>query len=72
MKAANRERPERGLQPLQNWHPYQLRHSAATRIRKEFGIEAVRVLLGHTSATMSEEYAEADLAKARDVMSKAG
>ena len=72
LKAANRERPERGLQPLPDWHPYQLRHAAATRIREEFGIEMVRCLLGHSSATMSEVYAEVDLKKARTVMERAG
>ncbi|HSQ58640.1 MAG TPA: tyrosine-type recombinase/integrase, partial [Gemmata sp.] len=28
------------------WHPYQLRHSYATRVRKEHGLEAAQVLLG--------------------------
>ena len=28
------------------WHPHQLSHSAATRIRKEFGLDASRVILG--------------------------
>ena len=72
VKAANRERPEQGLEPLPDWTPYQLRHSAATRIKRQFGIEMVRCLLGHSSATMSEEYAEDDLAKARSVMAEAG
>ena len=30
-----------------SWHPHQLRHSAATEIRKRFGLEASRVILGH-------------------------
>ena len=72
VKAANKERPAQGLQPMPNWHPYQIRHSAATRIRKDHGIEMVRVLLGHSSATMAEHYAEADLVKARAVMEQAG
>ena len=28
------------------WHPSQLRHSAATEIRKQFGLEAAQVALG--------------------------
>ena len=54
------------------WTPYQLRHAAATRVRQEFGIDMVRSLLGHASATMSEHYAEIDLAKARIVMERMG
>ena len=72
VKAANRLRPEEGLPPLPNWTPYQLRHAAATRLRKQFGLEMVRCLLGHSSATMSEVYAEVDLEKARRVMEQAG
>lgn len=72
VKAANRARAEGGLMPIPNWTPYQLRHAAATRIKRDHGLEAVRVLLGHSSATMAEHYAEDDLAKARDVMAQAG
>ncbi len=54
------------------WHPNQLRHNAATRLRKEFGIEAARVVLGHASAAVTEVYAELDLMKAADVMAKIG
>ena len=57
---------------LAMWHPYQLRHSAATRIRREHGIEAARVLLGHSSATMTEVYAEADMLAAAKVVELAG
>jgi integrase len=42
----------------------QLRHTAGTRFRAEFGLETARVLLGHASAATSEIYAEADRAKA--------
>lgn len=54
------------------WHPHQLRHNAATRLRKEFGIEAARVVLGHSSAAVTEIYAEVDKAKAADVMRRIG
>ena len=52
--------------------PHQLRHSAATRIRKEFGLDAAQVVLGHASITMSELYAMADEAKAIEVVKKIG
>ncbi|MEM7201216.1 MAG: hypothetical protein AAF628_13165 [Planctomycetota bacterium] len=35
MKAANRERPERGLQPLPDWTPYQLRTFPAERKKSQ-------------------------------------
>jgi len=54
------------------WHPNQLRHTAATRLRKEFGIEAARVILGHSSATITEVYAELDHAKAASIMESVG
>lgn len=55
-----------------SWHPHQLRHNAATRLRKEFGIEAARVVLGHRSAGVTEIYAEIDHLRAADVMARVG
>lgn len=54
------------------WSPNQLRHTAATRIRREFGLEMARVVLGHSSAVTTEIYAEIDLGKAAAVMAKFG
>ena len=54
------------------WHPHQLRHSAATNLRKEFGIEVARVILGHSSPAVTEMYAEADREKAIAVMARVG
>jgi len=54
------------------WSPNRLRHNAATRLRKEFGIEAARVILGHSSESTTEIYAEIDNKKAADIMSKIG
>lgn len=54
------------------WHPHQLRHTAATELRKEFGLEAARVILGHRSAAITEVYAEIDHARAVDAMLQAG
>jgi integrase len=54
------------------WAPNRLRHNFATRARREFGIEAARVTLGHSSAVTSEIYAERDLEAARAVVAKIG
>ena len=54
------------------WHPHQLRHNAATHLRKEYGIEAARVVLGHRSALVTEIYAEIDRTKAAEVMERVG
>lgn len=42
--------------------PNQLRHSAATQIRREFGLEGSQVILGHSQMNTTEIYAEKDLA----------
>ena len=54
------------------WHPNQLRHTAATRIRAAYGIELARIILGHSSVTTSEIYAEIDREKAKEIMGKIG
>lgn len=58
------------LVPL--WHTHQLRHSAATRLRQLHGLESARVVLGHSSARVTDVYAEIDRAKARAIMEQAG
>ena len=58
--------------PPQHWHPHQLRHNAATWLRKEFGIEIARIILGHKSPAITEVYAELDAAKAHEVIGKVG
>jgi integrase len=52
--------------------PNQLRHSLATRLRREFGLEATAAVLGHTDVTTSQVYAEKDVALAKTVMGKIG
>ena len=47
-----------------DFHPHQLRHNAATRIRKELGLDAARAVLGQSTLQMAKEYAEIDQAKA--------
>ena len=54
------------------WTPNQLRHTAATVLRRAFGIEAARVVLRHTSSVVTEIYAALDQSKAADIMAKVG
>jgi integrase len=55
-----------------HWHPHQLRHNAATALRREHGIEIARIILGHRSAAITEIYAEVDHTRAVDVMARIG
>ena len=57
---------------LPYWHAHQLRHSAATRIRREYGLDVARVVLGHRSPAITELYAEIDQSRAAEVMAKLG
>lgn len=55
------------------WHPHQLRHNAATHLRREFGLEAAQIALGHASAQITDAvYAERDYAKVAEIMRKIG
>ena len=57
---------------IPRWHPHQLRHNAATTLRKDFGIEVSRIALGHTTADMTEQYAEVDREKIKQIMGQVG
>lgn len=54
------------------WSPNQLRHNAATLLREKHGLEATRTVLGHSTADMTEVYAEIDLESARKIMLASG
>jgi integrase len=54
------------------WHPHQLRHNAATWLRKEFGPDVARVVLGHRSPAITEQYAEIDFGKSQEIMGRVG
>ncbi len=55
------------------WSPNQLRHNAATELRKKHGIDVAQTILGHRlGSSITEIYAEANVDKARDVMAKIG
>lgn len=67
-----KERDHAAWRREHRWSPNQLRHNAATQLRTQFGIEAARVVLGHSSADVTEIYAELDFAKAAEIMSRVG
>src|SRR5262249_5974082 len=53
------------------WHPNQLRHNAATEIRRRYGIEVAQTILGHKLGSgITEIYAEANVKKAKGIMAK--
>ena len=74
-----RLKKERKWEALKAWyrehrfHPHQLRHNAGTSIRREFGLEAAQLALGHASAVVTDAvYAERDRAKVIEIMRKIG
>jgi integrase len=54
------------------WSPNQLRHSAATEIRRKYGLEAAQVVLGHSQANVTQVYAERDFTLAARVAKEVG
>jgi integrase len=57
---------------VRHWAPNQLRHAAATRFRREYGLDVARALLGHRSPRVTEIYAELDYSAALRVMGEIG
>ncbi|TWT48998.1 tyrosine-type recombinase/integrase [Botrimarina hoheduenensis] len=57
---------------VEKWSPNRLRHTAATEVRKQFGLEAAQVVCGHQSAEVTQIYAERDLALAMKVARTVG
>jgi integrase len=54
------------------WHPHQLRHTAATELRKRFGLDAAQVMLGHRTLTVTQVYAERDTERALEIAAAVG
>lgn len=54
------------------WNPHRIRHSAATYLREEFGLEVASLILGHSDVEVTKIYAERNEAKALEVMSQWG
>jgi len=57
---------------IEVWGPNRLRHSLATHVRKSGGLEAAAVILGHSEVGVTQIYAEADRAKAIEVVRRIG
>ncbi len=55
-----------------SWSPNQLRHLLATEVRREHGLEASKVLLGHSAIGVTQHYAEIDRGKALEIAAKIG
>jgi site-specific recombinase XerD len=66
------ERELEGQRLVPRWSPLQLRHTAATAIRARYGVEAAKVILGHTKVETTQIYAERDLNKAEQIMAEIG
>ena len=54
------------------WSPNRLRHSAGTKIRRKYGLEASQVVLGHAKADVTQVYAERDFELARRIVREVG
>lgn len=74
-----RLKKQRKFEALHAWYrehrfrPHQLRHSVGTLIRREFGLEAAQLALGHASAVVTDAvYAERDRTKVIEIMRKIG
>jgi integrase len=72
VELANEERAKQQESPLPTWGPNRLRHSAATEIRRKYGLEAAQVVLGHAKADVTQVYAERDVELARRVIREVG
>ena len=78
IKKANEHRKKEaqkaGVAPvlLEPWTPARLRHTAATNVRKAFGLEAAQVTLGHATADITQIYAERDSELATEVAKRIG
>ena len=51
-----------------HWHPHQIRHNTATKLRALHGLEAAQVILGHKTLSAAQIYAEKNVAKAKEIM----
>ncbi|MBM4005356.1 MAG: site-specific integrase [Planctomycetes bacterium] len=73
------EQERRRLQSLANewraancWHPHQLRHTAATEVRRTFGLEHAQMVLGHSRADVTQTYTARNLELAETVAAQMG
>lgn len=60
------------FEPVPHWAPNQIRHTVGTEVRRQFGVEAAQVLLGHANVKTTEIYAEKNLALGCEVAGRIG
>lgn len=54
------------------WSPNRLRHTAASKIRRKYGVEGSQVVLGHAKADVTQVYAERNFELARSIVREVG
>jgi integrase len=57
---------------IPRWHLHQLRHLRALELKREFGLDIARAVLGHKSPVIAEHYATLDINAAAQAMAKIG
>jgi integrase len=66
----NAGKPE--AERIPHWFPHQLRHLRALELKREFGLDVARAVLGHRDVNISEHYATLDAAKGIEAMARIG
>jgi len=54
------------------WGPNRLRHTAATKVRQEYGLDGAQAILGHAHARVTEVYSELNKEKAVEIAKRLG
>lgn len=57
---------------IEKWSPNQLRHTLATDVRRDFGLDAAQIMLGHSNANITQVYASTDAQRAIEVAKRIG
>jgi len=57
---------------VEAWTPHRLRHTAATEVRRAFGLDAAQSVLGHKNAAITQVYAELHTERASEVAAEIG
>lgn len=71
---SNRERQKADPAAMEifTWSPYQLRHTFATDMRRNYGVEAAQLGLGHARTNIVDVYAEKNLSLIVEIARKSG
>lgn len=54
------------------FHPHQLRHQRGKQVRRDFGVDGVKAVLGHSTVKMAEHYSELDDRLSDEVAERGG